>query len=277
MSDRTRVDLSTTHAERGGVDIRGDDTGPELAGQLRHAFSAGELTAYYQPEYDVQSMDVVALEALCRWQHPVHGLLLPDQFIHIAERYGLIVDVGRFMLDESGQHVAAWRRRGLHIGLSINVSPTELDRGFARRVLRRLRELDLPYRAVTLEITESPAISYSRDELYALDALIAGGVGVSIDDFGTGNTSIELVRHLPLTEVKIDKSLVHDPDRAIDDLVSECLDIARDRGAISVAEGIETEEHFERAREWQCDRAQGYYFSPPLPSRQMEELLLAAH
>ena len=84
------------------------------------------------------------------------------------------------------------------------------------------------------------------------------------------------MRTLPLTEVKIDKSLVHNPDPAIDDLVHECLSIVRDRGAISVAEGIETEQHFDRARGWQCDRAQGYYFSPPLPSRQMEELLLAA-
>jgi EAL domain-containing protein (putative c-di-GMP-specific phosphodiesterase class I) len=277
MSERTRVDLSRTRAERGAVDIRGDGTGPELAGQLRHAFEAGELTAYYQPQYDLQSMDVVALEALCRWQHPLRGLLLPERFIHIAERYGLIADVGRFMLEESGQHVAAWRRRGLHIGLSLNVSPTELDRDFAATVIRRLRELELPYRAVTVEITESPAISYSRDELFALEALIDGGVGVSIDDFGIGNTSIDLVRLLPLTEVKIDRSLLHDPDRAIDDLVHECLSIVRDRGAISVAEGIETQEHFDRVREWQCDRAQGYYFSPPLPSRQMEELLLASH
>jgi len=254
--------------------MHGNPAAAELAGQLRHAFTAGELTAYYQPQYDLQTLDVVALEALCRWQHPRHGLLLPDRFIDIAERYGLIVEVGHFMLEESGRRVAAWHRRGLHVGLSINVSPTELVPDFAVTVLRRLGELELPDRAVTVEITESPAISYTRDEVSTLEALIEGGVGVSIDDFGTGNTPLELVRLLPITEVKIDKSLMHDTDRAIDDLVHECLSIARDRGAIVVAEGIETEQHLDRAQHWGCDRGQGYYFSPPLPLRQIEELLL---
>jgi len=252
----------------------GTPAAAELAGQLRHAFTAGELTAYYQPQYDMQTLDVVALEALCRWQHPRRGLLLPDRFIAIAEHYGLIVEVGHFMLEESGERMAAWHRRGLHIGMSINVSPTELVPDFATTVLQRLRELELPEHAVTVEITESPAISYTRDELYTLETLIEGGVGVSIDDFGTGNTSLELVRLLPITEVKIDKSLMHDSQRAVDDLVHECLSIARGRGAIVVAEGIETQEHFERAQHWECDRGQGYYFSPPLPLGEVEELLL---
>jgi EAL domain-containing protein (putative c-di-GMP-specific phosphodiesterase class I) len=255
--------------------MHGNATSAELAGQLRHAFTAGELTAYYQPQYDLHTMDVVAIEALCRWQHPRHGLLLPDRFIAVAERYGLIVEVGHFMLEESGGQVAAWHRRGIDVELSINVSPTELVPGFAETVLDRLQQLELPDRAVTVEITESPAISYTRDELYALEALIEGGVGVSIDDFGTGSTSLELVRLLPITEVKIDKSLMHDPERAIDDLVHECLAIAHDRGAIVVAEGVETEQQFDRAQHWECDRAQGYYFSPPLPEFEMEELLLA--
>lgn len=256
------------------MDLHGNPTAAELAGQLRHAFTAGELTAYYQPQYDMQTLDVVALEALCRWQHPRHGLLLPERFIAVAEQYGLIVEVGHFMLEESGARMASWHRRGLHIGMSINASPTELVPDFAVTVLQRLRELELPDHAVTVEITESPAISYTRDEIYALEALIDGGVGVSIDDFGVGSTSLELVRQLPITEVKIDKSLMHDPERAIDDLVHECLGIARDRGAIVVAEGIETEQHFDRARHWGCDRGQGYYFSPPLALPQVEELLL---
>jgi len=276
MNDRTRVDRPATRAERGDVDMHGDRASAELAGQLRHAFTAGELTAYYQPQYDLQTTDVVALEALCRWQHPRHGLLLPDRFIDVAERYGLIVEVGHFMLEESGRRVAAWRRRGLHVGLSINVSPTELNRDFASKVVRRLHELKLPDRALTVEITESPAIDYQQNELDVLEELIEGGVGVSIDDFGTGNTSLDLVRRLPLTEVKIDKSLMHDPDRDIDDLVLECVSIARDRGAIVVAEGIETERHYERALHWRCDRAQGFYFSAPLAVPQVEELLLAS-
>ncbi len=248
----------------------------ELAGQLRRAFVAGELTAYFQPQYDIATSRVVALEALCRWRHPQHGLLLPGRFIDVAERYGLIADVGRFMLEESGRQVADWHRRGLHVGLSINVSPSELDPEFARTVLHRLRELDLPHRALTVEITESPAISYSRAELSALEALIDGGVGVSIDDFGIGHTSLDLVRRLPLTEVKIDRSLVQNSARAVDDLVRACLDIARDREAVVVAEGVETREQFERVLHWGCTRAQGYFFSPPLPVEEIETLLAGA-
>jgi EAL domain-containing protein (putative c-di-GMP-specific phosphodiesterase class I) len=276
MNDPARVENAAAPGNGGAVDMHADRAAAELAGQLRHAFTAGELTAYYQPQYEMATGRVVALEALCRWNHPEHGLLLPGRFIDIAERYGLIADVGRFMLEESGRRVADWHRRGLHVGLSINVSPSELDKSFADTVLRRLRELELPYRAATVEITESPAISYSRQELYALEALIDGGVGVSIDDFGIGHTSLDLVRRLPITEVKIDRSLVHDPTRAIDELVRECVDIARSRDAALVAEGIETQEHFERAMHWECDLAQGFYFSPPLPVEQIEELLMAA-
>jgi EAL domain-containing protein (putative c-di-GMP-specific phosphodiesterase class I) len=248
----------------------------DLAGQLRHAFSAGELTAYFQPQYDLKSGRVVAVEALCRWLHPVHGVLLPARFIDVAERYGMIADLGRYMLEESGRHVADWHRRGVAVSVSINVSPSELRPEFAAVVLGRLRDLELPEGSITVEITESPAIQYSAEEFATLNALIDGGVGVSIDDFGTGNTSLELVRRLPLTEVKIDKSLVHDDSAPTDALVRECLEIAHERGAVIVAEGIETQQHFDRAIEWGCDRAQGFYFSPPLPVAEIEPLLEGA-
>lgn len=276
MADASAVDPEPSAGEPGTVHT-GDESrsARELAGQLRHAFIAGELVAHFQPQYDIKTGRVVALEALCRWWHPERGLLLPGLFIGVAEQYGLIADVGRFMLDESGRRVADWHRRGLHVGMSINVSPTELDPAFAAGVLGLLRELDLPRRALTVEITESPAIRYSTAELTALETLIDGGVGVSVDDFGIGHTSLDLVRRLPLTEVKIDKSLVHDPAREIDDLVRECIEIAHGRDAVIVAEGIETAEHYERVRGWGADRAQGYFFAPPLPVEELEPLLVA--
>lgn len=268
------VDRTPEAAEPGSVH-EGDEprSAADLAGQLRRAFVAGELTAYFQPQYDMKTGRVVAVEALCRWRHPQHGLLLPGRFIDIAEQYGLIADLGRYMLEESGRQVADWNKRGVSVGVSINVSPSELTPEFAAEVLRRLHELDLPRGAVTVEITESPAILYSDDEFTTLSALIDGGVGVSVDDFGSGNTSLELVRRLPLTEVKIDKSLVQDGGDEVDALVRRCLAIARERGATVVAEGIETPEHFQRAVAWGCDRAQGYFFSPPLPVALVEPLL----
>lgn len=249
-------------------------TEQELARQLRDAFTTSELTAYYQPQFDLASGRIVALEALCRWRHPERGLLLPERFIHIAEQHGLIADVGRFMLDETGGRAVEWHRRGAHVGVSVNVSPTELDRDFAATLLQRLATLGLPPRTLTLEITESPEISYSRDEVDALGMLIDGGVGVSIDDFGTGSASLELVHRLPLTEVKIDRSLLHNPARSIDDVARACIEIARERDATVVAEGIETRQHFDRALYWGCDRGQGYYFAPPLPVDELEPLLL---
>lgn len=274
MDDSSRVDRDPNATDSGSVH-EGDRLRPaELAGRLRHAFTAGELIAFFQPQYDLKTRRVVAVEALCRWQHPEEGLLLPGRFIDVAEQYGLISGVGRFMLEESGRRIADWHARGVEVGISLNVSPSELVPEFAATVLGRLRELDLPRFAMTVEITESPEITYERDEATTLQALIDGGVGVSIDDFGTGHTSLELVRRLPLTEVKIDRSLVHGTDPAIEDLVVECLATAHERNALVVAEGIETAEHFDRAVAWGCDRAQGYFFSPPLPVEDVEPLLV---
>jgi EAL domain-containing protein (putative c-di-GMP-specific phosphodiesterase class I) len=279
MDAGASVDPEPPGREPGTVDT-GDTsrfaTEAELAVELRRAVATGELTAYYQPQYDLPSGEIVAVEALCRWHHPRYGLLLPASFIGVAEHHGLIASIGRFMLEESGRRASDWHRRGVNLGLSINVSASELGTGFAHTLLRRVSELELPHHTLTLEITESPELSHSRTELSALETLIDGGVGVSIDDFGAGYTSIDLVRHLPLTEVKIDKSLVHDRRRATDDLVRRCAEVARERGAVLVAEGVETQEHFDRAAHWGCERAQGYFFAPPMSVEEVEPLLLGA-
>jgi EAL domain-containing protein (putative c-di-GMP-specific phosphodiesterase class I) len=247
-----------------------------MVGELRRAFTSGELTAFFQPLYDLKTRRVVALEALCRWKHPSHGLLLPDRFIEAAEQHGLIADLGRVMLEDSGRRAAEWHRRGLHVGLSINVSPTELRIEFAETMLERLDALGLPAKYVTVEITESPQFRESCEELRAVEALLDGGVGIAIDDFGAGHTSIESLRRLPFTEVKIDRSLMNDDRPATDELVAEAVEIARDHSAHVVAEGVETDEHFARALRWGCDRAQGFYFAPALPAEAIEPMLLVA-
>lgn len=277
MDSSSPVDPQRHGTESESVhDGDGPRSAADLAGQLRRAFTSGQLTAYFQPQYDLKNGRVVAVEALCRWMHPEHGMMLPGRFIDVAEHYGLIAEVGRFMLRESGRQIADWHTRGVAVSVSLNVSPSELHPEFAATVLGRLSELGLPRGSMTVEVTESPAILYSADEFDTLNALIDGGVGVSIDDFGTGHTSLELVRRLPLTEVKIDKSLVHDDSPEIDALVRECLAIARQRGAVVVAEGIENQHQFDRVIAWGCDRAQGYYFSPPLPVEQLAPLLEGA-
>ncbi|QNO36356.1 EAL domain-containing protein [Protaetiibacter sp. SSC-01] len=253
-----------------GIGEKRDD---ELAGRLRRALETGQLTAHFQPQYDLKTGRVVALEALCRWNDPDHGLLLPDRFIHLAEQHHLIADIGRVMLEESGRQLADWHRRGVAVGVALNVSPSELDAEFSRRILRRVEELGLPRGAVTVEITESPAMRETDDETRWLQELIDGGVGVSIDDFGAGHTSLELLRHVPFTELKIDRSLLADRSAGVDELVAQAREIAHERGAHIVAEGIENEVDLARALSWGCDRGQGFYFSPPLPADALEPVL----
>lgn len=256
-----------------GIGVAEEDA---LAGRLRRALETGELTAYFQPQYDLKTGRVVALEALCRWNDPDEGLLLPDKFIHLAEQHGLIADIGRVMLEESGRYAADWHRRGVAVGVSLNVSPSELSPDFPGRVLARARELGLPAGALTVEITESPAMRDTDDEARWVQELIDGGVGVSIDDFGAGHTSLDILRHVPFTELKIDRSLLADHSPEVDTLVASAVAIAHERGARIVAEGIENGDDLVRALGWGCDRGQGYYFSPPLPADQLEPVLADA-
>jgi len=246
------------------------------AEELRRAVGSGELVAYFQPEYDLASGQPVVVEALCRWLHPVRGVVMPDRFIPVAERTGLIGELSRAMLDQAGRRVADWHRHGRHVGLAVNVSPTQLRPEFAATVLAFVRELGLPAGTVTAEITETPALTESCDEVETLRALIDGGVGVSVDDFGAGFTSIEALRRMPLTEVKIDRSLMRDRGADADALAIAAVEVAHARGAVVVAEGIETAEDLDRARRWGCDRGQGFYFSPALPAAEAARLLSVA-
>ncbi len=228
---------------------------------------------YFQPQYDFASGQPVVFEALSRWMHPDRGLVMPDRFIDVAERTGLIAELGRTILEQAGRRVAEWHRRGRRIGLAVNVSPSQLRPEFASTMVEFVRALGLPDRTVTAEITETPALSETCEEVETMQALIDGGVGVSVDDFGAGFTSIEALRRMPFTEVKIDRSLMRNSTPGADALALEAVGVARSRHAIVVAEGIETAQDLDRARAWGCDRGQGFFFSPAVPADEVERLL----
>jgi EAL domain-containing protein (putative c-di-GMP-specific phosphodiesterase class I) len=247
--------------------------GARLADDLRRAMERGELAAHYQPQYELLSGRLVGLEALCRWGHPDLGAVPPDHFIPVAERFDLIGRLGRYMLELSAGQVTSWRDRGVSVMLAVNVSPSELESSFVNGVLGHLSQVGLPPEAVTLEVTESPALRESDEEYRVLELLIAAGNGVSIDDFGAGFTSLEGLRRLPYTEVKIDRSLMDDWSAATDQLVNQAVGIAHGRGARVVAEGIENSRHLDRARAWGCDRGQGYFLAPPLDEARIEPFL----
>ena len=241
--------------------------------ELEGAVDRAEIVPYFQPQVEVTTGTITALEALSRWQHPTRGLIPPTVFIPVAERTGMIHEIGAFMLEEGCRHAARWRRRGFDVDVSVNVSAIQLATpDVFDRLQALLEEFAMPAGALTIEITESQLISDLATVAARLRVLKAIGLGISLDDFGTGHSSLSQLRDLPITELKIDRSLVQE-DNNSGALVEVAVALLQDRGVRVVAEGVETEEQLERVRRLSCDRAQGYLFGRPMPVAEIDELL----
>lgn len=244
---------------------------------LQDAVRNNEIVAYYQPQVDLLSGEIVGVEALSRWRHPTRGLLWPESFIADAEENGAIHEIGAFMLDDGCRCAAQWQHGGYDIGVAVNVSASQLTTGaFFDHLADNLATLSLRPRSMIVEITESRAIADPEDAAARLGVLRDIGVDVSIDDFGIGHSSLEQLLRLPATEVKIDKSLVHGLQSESDAIMRDLVELAHGRGLRVVAEGIETVEHLERAREVGCDRAQGYLLGRPSPEDEITRMLEVA-
>ncbi len=246
-----------------------------IVDDLRGAAERGELVAHYQPQVDLPGRRVVAVEALARWNHPEYGLIWPTDFIPAAEASGLIHSVGHHMLQIAADQLGAWRSAGLHLDLAVNVSPTQLvESGYCDDVADIVERSGIEPATLTLEITESVPITDLQGVVECLEHIRHLGVGVSIDDFGAGHTSLEQFRILPATELKLDQSIIRgDPDEAfviLEDVLAE----ARDRGLRVVAEGIETEEQFDLAVRLRSDRGQGYLLARPMDADALEHSLI---
>ena len=232
---------------------------------LRGARRRGELAAYFQPQVALPGREVVGVEALARWNHPEFGMLTPSAFIPIAESAGLIGELGHHILELAVRRVAAWRTRGLHLDLAVNVSPSQLGaEGYCEDVSTVLERSGLPPQSLTLEITETQPIADLSAVVKCLEHARDLGIGVSIDDFGSGHSSLEQFRSLPATELKIDQSIIQSAE---DDAIAQLggvLDEARHRGLRIVAEGVETLEQLALAVRLGCHRAQGYLIGAPM-------------
>lgn len=248
----------------------------KLATDLGSALRAGEVFAVFQPLVDVASGGIVGVEGLCRWTDSRGRAVPPDMFIPIAESAGLIHELGHFMLSECLAAAEAWRAAGSAIDVSVNVSPTQLaEPSFSVDLVEQLAMRAVPPEAVTLEITESLPLRDIALIVPRLEDLRSRGVGISLDDFGTGHASAEQLERLPVTELKLDKSLMHgDRDRSVDHL-RDVVARARERGLRVVAEGIETAEQLRLAHELGCERAQGYLLGAPMPKSELDALLAA--
>ncbi|MCU1574970.1 MAG: hypothetical protein JWO93_3052 [Micrococcaceae bacterium] len=246
-----------------------------LEADLRGAAGRGELRVHYQPQIEVATNNIVAVEALVRWHHPELGLLPPGDFIPLAEESNLIGEIGSYVLAEACHAGAAWRTAGHEIEVSVNVSAAQFrSPEFKAFVQDTLQQTGLPAAALTLEVTESQTMSETYVDDSTLHALRALGTGISVDDFGTGYSSLAQLHTLPVTEVKIDRSFTARlAEEGAAAFIAGIVGLGHGLGLRVVAEGVETPAQLEAIRQMKCERAQGYLFSKPVDAATVDTLL----
>lgn len=249
-----------------------------IGGLLTHALETrSELSVAYQPIADVKSGSFVRVEALARWNHPVHGFIPPDEFIGMAEQMGVINQISDFVLSKACAQAAEWRRNGLNLGLAVNLSGREFaDPALVERIAGHLKDNRLPPDALTLEVTETEVMADLNQVSAVLDELAARGISLAIDDYGTGYSSLAYIHRLPVQELKIDRSFVTSLPRESSNaiIVNSSIAMAHSLGLKVVAEGAEDAATCAMLAEADCDFIQGYYLSKPITSTQLESLLL---
>jgi EAL domain-containing protein (putative c-di-GMP-specific phosphodiesterase class I) len=242
----------------------------ELLRDLRRAVEARQFELYYQPKIDARSGQVTAAEALLRWHHPSRGLVSPMVFVPLAERFGLIESIGRWVIDDACRQAAVWRKAGLKMRVAINLSAQQMrEEDLVDQILGALKRHGIDPSRLTCEITETVAMEDTQVTHRTFDLLGNAGIHVSIDDFGTGYSSLAYLRKLPAKELKIDRAFVQDlassPDaRAIVDAI---VKLAHAIGLKVVAEGVETEVQRDVLLHLGCDELQGYMFAKPMTAR----------
>ena len=279
---RADVAMYTAKGDRSGWALYSSDLDQHsaerlaLAGRLRRAIADHELMLYYQPKVDLATNQPVGFEALIRWEHPDRGLIPPDEFIPIAERTDLIRPLTSFVFSTAIAQAAAWHRAGHDLHVSVNLSPRNLgEDDLVGSIARLLRQHDLPPAALVVELTETTVMANPTRSAEVMRRLQQLGVKVSIDDFGTGHSSLAYLTTLPNDELKIDKSFIQaiatDPNAKT--VVRAIIDLARSLHLNVVAEGIETDDDANVLRALGCAAGQGYLYSKPIPPHHIDAWL----
>ena len=249
-----------------------------LAGELRRALVEDELVLHYQPKVDIATAEIVGVEALVRWQHPARGLLAPDRFLPSAEQTGFMRELTLHVLDHALAQLAAWKAGGHDLVVAVNISAVDLmDVEFPAQVTAALDRHDVDPAQLQLEITETMIMADSERIVDVLGRLGECGVGLSLDDFGTGFSSFAHLRNLPVDELKIDRSFVQHMTEGDNDssIVRATIELAHGLGLSVVAEGIETETALRALEGMGCDLAQGYLVARPLAPETLQVWLRA--
>lgn len=239
---------------------------------LRRALANGEFEVWYQPKLDLASGRLEGAEALLRWRDPHLGLVMPADFIPLAERTGQIIAIGEWVLDQACQHIRQWRAQGcLTAKVAINVAAPQIERGdFVAKVREALHRHGLPGEALEVEVTESLLLESHEAASGVLRQLQAMGVTTAIDDFGTGYSSLAYLKRLPIDHLKIDRAFIRDlpGDKDFVAIVQAIIALKRAMNFRMTAEGIETKAQYDFLRDAGCDAGQGYYISEPVPAPQ---------
>jgi EAL domain-containing protein (putative c-di-GMP-specific phosphodiesterase class I) len=247
-----------------------------MMSDLRHAMEKGRLQLFYQPKMSFETGRIADAEALIRWQDADGKFVSPDEFIPLAEATGVICEVTQFALRTAMADLQRWAREGLGLRLAVNVSALDLSTSdFVESVEANLRKFSVPAAQLTLEVTESALIRSPAEAISTLKALREKGIRLAVDDYGTGQSTLSYLKHLPVHELKIDKSfvtsLVDNESDAI--LVRSTINLAHELGLQVVAEGIEDQATLAILKQLGCDYAQGYFISKPISSTDFFELI----
>jgi diguanylate cyclase (GGDEF)-like protein/PAS domain S-box-containing protein len=248
----------------------------QLERAMHQALEEESFQVFYQPKFDLKTGRMIGAEALLRWEHAALGTISPSEFIPIAERSQLIVPIGAWVLKKAVEQNAKWHRAGHQsFTVSVNVSPTQLrQRHFVSMVRDLLQEQGLPSQFLELEITEGVAMENEKEVLRKLQALQSLGVRISLDDFGSGYSSLKYLKSFRMDTLKIDREFIRDYTREQEakSLIPGIIAIGHALGMHIVCEGVETEEQLEYLREQGCDAVQGFVFYRPAPPEEIEKL-----
>jgi EAL domain-containing protein (putative c-di-GMP-specific phosphodiesterase class I)/CheY-like chemotaxis protein len=270
-------DLPKPRGQRAGEE-RTKPVSNVTAEDLAAAIGRGDLEVHYQPKVHLRTAMIRGVEALVRWNHPTQGAVPPDCFIPLAEQSGLIRAVTMRVINESLRQCATWMAQGLHLSMAINLSPVLLDdSNLPPEILALQKTYGVPPDKITFELTESSLVSGRGVALGVLARLRLKGFGLSIDDYGTGFSSMQQLTRIPFTELKIDRSFVRNAhergSRRV--ILRSALDMADQLGVTSVAEGVETLAEWRLLQELGCAVVQGYFIARPMPGESLMEWLKA--